>query len=477
MTKLTQPRTTAVVAVALIATTFAAGTALYAQDSQAHTGPMVSPTRSITVDAATTVMPPDVRLPDAATSYKVPTNPFRPTMPDAAYQAAKHAVVAAWPQTTKRYSGDAAIIQPDVVTVKKFKGLDENASADLGVTWNPSDSNGAVGLTQYVEATNSHVAVYTKAGVLKKSTPLSQFFGYTTEAMYQPCVKYDPIWNRWLVTCTSYPESATAQYLHIAISTTDNATGPFYVYKYNVEFDTGDLWDYQKIGLTQDAVLFDANVFNGGYQGATFFAASQGRSLQRPGLYFSNFSAPGGTLTLPVIGDNDDKTYLIYNQPGTPNIGVYILYNATYRNRNQLGGPFNVMSASRTTCRRTQSNQAQRRRSTPSTPGSKTTRIRPARSSMRYTPSPAEAAHIQSTSFTRSSELPKSLGSPTAFYASDTSDDFNPSVAVNNNGSIGVEWNATMDGVHNYASIYVNGATANNTLPPGGYFVATSPTV
>src|SRR4029079_222217 len=102
---------------------------------------------------------------------------------------------------------------------------------------------------------------------------LATFFGYTTEALFDPRVAYDSTWNRWIVTAIAVQESSTVQRLFIAVSTTADPTGSFFTYNLNVTFFTGDFYDFPQLGMDQDAILFTANIFNGATShGADFFS-------------------------------------------------------------------------------------------------------------------------------------------------------------------------------------------------------------
>ena len=98
---------------------------------------------------------------------------------------------------------------------------------------------------------------------LVQSETLATFFGYAAEPLFDPRVVYDSTWNRWIVTAVASQESSTVQRLFIAVSTTADPTGSFFMYNLNVTFFTGDFFDFPQLGMDQDAVLFTANIFNG----------------------------------------------------------------------------------------------------------------------------------------------------------------------------------------------------------------------
>src|SRR5205814_8137638 len=118
---------------------------------------------------------------------------------------------------------------PPTMAVKNFSGASQID------TTRPPDTEGAVGATQFVETTNSQVNIYNKSDAsLAKSVTLASFFNYTTQALFDPRVVYDPVWKRWIVTADAFAESSTVQKFFIVVSKTSNATGAFYVYNRNV---------------------------------------------------------------------------------------------------------------------------------------------------------------------------------------------------------------------------------------------------
>ena len=81
-------------------------------------------------------------------------------------------------------------------------------------------------------------------------------------------------------------ESSTVQRFFIAVSTTADPTGTFFIYNLNVTFFVNDFFDFPQLGMDQDAVLFTANIFNGpNFHGADFFAVAKARLYN--GLGFS----------------------------------------------------------------------------------------------------------------------------------------------------------------------------------------------
>ena len=156
--------------------------------------------------------------------------PFRPTISASAYAAAKQAAASYYSPLAKMPAPFAPV--PTTPPTTAFKNF--NGATDVDNLW-PPDTEGAVGATQFVETTNSHINIFNKSDAsLAKSVSLATFFNYTAQTLFDPRVVYDPVWKRWIVSADANPESSTVQKFFFAISKTSNATGAFYVYSTNV---------------------------------------------------------------------------------------------------------------------------------------------------------------------------------------------------------------------------------------------------
>ena len=133
----------------------------------------------------------------------------------------------------------------------------------------PPDTDGEVGGSQYVQAVNTDFAVYSKTGaVLRTSTPINELWATTNGECKihndgDPVVVYDQIARRWLISqfiATPTGEPGDDQYGEcIAVSTTSDATGSYYLYEF--DFGTDVFFDYPKIGVWPDGYYMMANEF------------------------------------------------------------------------------------------------------------------------------------------------------------------------------------------------------------------------
>jgi hypothetical protein len=130
----------------------------------------------------------------------------------------------------------------------------------------PPDTDGEVGATQYLQIVNSDFAVYTKTGsVLRGATPINQLWAGTNSECAEhndgdPVALYDQLANRWLISEFIAQPNTGEQYGEcIAISTTGDATGSYYLYTFL--FGSDVFYDYPKIGVWPDGYYMSANEF------------------------------------------------------------------------------------------------------------------------------------------------------------------------------------------------------------------------
>src|SRR6266481_414902 len=189
----------------------------------------------------------------------------------------------------------------------------------------PPDTNGAVGLTQYVQWVNLSFAVFDKTTgkiVLGPSSGNSLWKGFGGNCELNndgdPIVLYDKLADRWVFSQFSVrtPNArGFGPFLQcVAIATTSDATGAYnrYAFQYS-SFD-----DYPKMGVWPDAYYVTFNMFDGtsfAFVGAD--ACAYDRSAMLAGqpatqICFQQGNSIGGLLPSDVDGHNPPPT-------GSPN--------------------------------------------------------------------------------------------------------------------------------------------------------------
>jgi hypothetical protein len=213
-----------------------------------------------------------------------------------------------------------------------FDGLssDDNANA-YGNRIIPPDTNGDVGLTQYVQAVNSLLRVYDKNG--NPQTPpfkLSSVFaplGTTCAARDDGdiIVLYDSLADRWILSqyCTFAPPFRQM----IAVSQTGDATGSYFVYEFVMP--NNKLNDYSKLSVWTDGYYMSSDEFIGGdYVGSGAFAFDRNKMLRGDStasyVYFDLASPStirfGGLLPSDLDG---------LNAPPANSPNIFVGYTAT----------------------------------------------------------------------------------------------------------------------------------------------------
>jgi hypothetical protein len=257
---------------------------------------------------------------------------LRPTMTDADYTSAKAAL-----NTNLRmgFTGSKPGAPTGPLGPPSSQGLNFNGSSEA-VAPNPCgcyppDTHGAVGLTHYVQIINSVVNVYNKTtGALQKHTALNTFMG-TSAFLYDPRALYDPRWNRWVLTADG-SSNANPSLLYIAISKTSSPTGAWWVYAVNAS-GTGELWDYPDLGMDIDAIIITFNQFNTttmGFDGSALVAVDKALLYNGLGFAVPVWTTPPdeGTLAPPVVLDQDGQSVLLAAPPGGNNVFLWRLQNS-----------------------------------------------------------------------------------------------------------------------------------------------------
>jgi len=265
--------------------------------------------------------------------------PFLPTMPAEHYAELKARLQEQGPAADKPLDVQAEV-QPRAPVILVGPNIPGATDVD-GLM--PPDTHGAIGLDHFVEVTNSHIDIFLRSNPSQRtSISLAAFFGYRAQLLFDPRVVYDSVWNRWIVTAPAFQQSSTVQFFFVAISTTSNPLGPYFIYPLNVTFAPGDFWDYPQLGFDQDAVIFTANIFGStAFKGADMFAVAKARLYNGLGFAVPVFTGLRATLAPPIVLDQNARTFLIAASGGSA-LSLYTLTNSSRPNAIQLAGPVNV---------------------------------------------------------------------------------------------------------------------------------------
>src|SRR5437763_12659 len=133
---------------------------------------------------------------------------------------------------------------------------------------NPPDVNGRVGATQYVQWNNTSFAVFDKTtGALEygpaAGNTLFQALGGACASHNDgdPVVSYDILAGRWVLSQFAVGgPSGSASHQCVAVSTTSDATGDYYLYDFLT--DGTNFVDYPHTGVWPDGYYMTGHVFN-----------------------------------------------------------------------------------------------------------------------------------------------------------------------------------------------------------------------
>jgi hypothetical protein len=403
---------------------------------------------------------------------------FFPTMDAATYATLKSQAASA--ASVSKPGGGLAPFRRGT-TLKtlniSFPGLDRPGSADQGFIYTPPDVNIASGQSQIMEVTNNHVACYDFFGNVLANNPASMFFMYTRQLFTDPRVVYDTIWNRWIVTEVAFPENPTTMIFFLAVSQSSDCTGVFNVYTTNQPLAPNDFYDYPQVGYDQDAILVTFNVFNGPpkYGEIDFWAKARvynGLGLQVP---FINGYSTSGTLTPNTGRDKNGTTIVLQNVIGTNQLNLIELTNTSKNNP----GTSTVTITTPEVC------GVPRSANQPGTGATLDTL------DGRFQ-APGTQMSISSGNFVWNAQTCGLFGFPIPrvlqidinantvvrddlVFSSGTSDDFNPSLAVNDFGDVLVNWSSTdAPAVLNAGALYASRSDGGSFNAPAQCFQSTT---
>jgi len=203
----------------------------------------------------------------------------------------------------------------------------------------PPDTNGEVGLTQYVQIVNQGFQVFNKTTGATVFGPVDigtlwAGFGDPCEnqGFGDPVVMYDQLADRWVISqfAGNYPTTPITDEC-IAVSTTSDATGSYNRYGFHLG---SNFFDYPHFGVWPDAYYMSMNIFNAAgtaYLGPQPFAFDRASMLTGgPGTFITTGITGGGTEDPYLPADLDGSTPPANGAPNPfvefPGSGVYKVY-------------------------------------------------------------------------------------------------------------------------------------------------------
>ncbi len=183
----------------------------------------------------------------------------------------------------------------------------------------PLDCNGAVGPNHFMQTINLTYTIYNKSGTkLAGPTNLNAIFSGVTGSSCNdgdPIIMYDENADRWFFS--EFSLCGSNDYMLIAVSTTNDPTGTWYKYS----FDVDDVPDYMKFGIWRDGYYMAVNNPSGKdvYVFQRDVMLSGGSSPKMVG--FDNPNRPNSGFHCIMPADND----WTFAPTGTP--GIFLTIN------------------------------------------------------------------------------------------------------------------------------------------------------
>jgi len=207
------------------------------------------------------------------------------------------------------------------VPIRTFDGI---PFPGVGCNCAPPDTNGAVGLTQYVQIVNEGYQVFDKStgnSVLGPNSISSIWSGFggvcQSGGKGDPVMLYDHLANRWLISQFAGSGSAVTDEC-VAISTTSDATGSYNRYGFHLGTN---FFDYPHLSVWSDAYYMSMNVFNASgttYLGPQPFAFDRTKMLAGQAATFISPVGPlGGSIDPFLPADLDGSTLPPTGAPNT----------------------------------------------------------------------------------------------------------------------------------------------------------------
>lgn len=211
-----------------------------------------------------------------------------------AQRKATAAHTTAAPKDPHPFASSDGVSPNTPVLSKSFQGMADSASICPPAGCQPPDMAVAASPTWVVQGVNTSFAVYNTAGALQAGWPKSaqSFFGVPNPGtcdpngpfLNDPRAFYDTVDGRFWVAMLQVEGAFginNCPFLTrywIAVSKTNNPTGVWNVYSFDMSAGTLNATDYTQFGFDKQAVYFSGNMFNqagNAFQYAEVFGASK----------------------------------------------------------------------------------------------------------------------------------------------------------------------------------------------------------
>lgn len=196
-----------------------------------------------------------------------------------------------------------------------FNGLDDNA------TTIPPDTKGAVGPNHLMVTLNSQYRITDKAGTLISTVTASSFWtGISPAGHSDPHVIYNHYINRWILVAQS--NLTTTSSILVAMSTTNDPTGTWNRYAFDIDASNVDGFDYPMVGFNQNMLVIAGNKFSlstSSFTGTQIYlfniadlAAGSAITIGTNAQRIVNNTAQGGSISPVTVFETGSPSTTLY---------------------------------------------------------------------------------------------------------------------------------------------------------------------
>jgi hypothetical protein len=216
------------------------------------------------------------------------------------------------------YGNDPKTVQKEMGTVSNRAPI-MNFTGQTAAGFRPMDPSGAVGPNHYIQMINSTTfKIFNKtSGANMLTGTFGNLWSPVTGNNGDPVVLYDKTADRWFMSQFGQGTAAGSpdyNKIYIAISKTNDPTGAWYTYTFTTSFFT----DYLKFAVWQDGYYMTCNTNSAGASPTVFVfertAMLAGNASSR--MLTKTFTVPnGGYFFVPLAGDCGDGSLAAAGKP------------------------------------------------------------------------------------------------------------------------------------------------------------------
>lgn len=220
------------------------------------------------------------------------------------------------PAGVKPYVAPAAIrpMAASPAPAITFTGVDDEAKVGTSFIVIPPDTDGAVGPNHVFTTVNNNYRITDKTGVEASKVSMDTFWTSTGgTGFFDPKTLYDPVSSRWIVVAVSDAGAANSS-IEVGVSQTNDPTGSWNLYRFDVDATNTNWSDFPTVGYTQGMVAVNVNMFanvGNAYAGSQMLLVDYANMKSGVVSPTASFATGTGFCTSPV-GTYDSAQTTLY---------------------------------------------------------------------------------------------------------------------------------------------------------------------